>query len=448
MSGAISYRITTGMHYCVAISLLLITTIYSVTSQSFEDDHVRSMIYINYLHDITAQVYVADFGDPQEYPTRFNLMYPPIDDNGYLCTLPPSFESLEIEESSYNFMTTGFLVKSGGNCTAQAKAEILLEIQKFYPYVQFLLIYNTTTSDPLDKEAPTILLPDFYPVPNKFKRLTILSINTYDANKIMEEIDITTSQLNTSAYFLSKTWTFNFYVSGLPDRDFKNPSPNDDSPVNFFWFRFVLFGLLIIAPCFRALYLWYVGGGRIYFRRNDRGRIIGLQYIPPVSSWLAIGGGRLQQPATPIQNTITEDEFANLPEIIYSDPGTSSQHDDSGETPSIIVEPKVQSSLRNNGPDELDALNTSFTSAAENGIVGVVESNAALCIDNQKSGNDNDIAIPSIESNEISNIVPEDRHIVPNTTCTTCSICIDDFIPGETLTLLPRFVEQLIFFKN
>jgi hypothetical protein len=52
----------------------------------------------------------------------------------------------------------------------------------------------------------------------------------------------------------------------------------NDAP-NFFWFRFVLFSLLIISPFCRAAFLWYSGGGRIRFRHNERGWLVGLLYI-------------------------------------------------------------------------------------------------------------------------------------------------------------------------
>jgi len=60
---------------------------------------------------------------------------------------------------------------------------------------------------------------------------------------------------------------------GMNDYDY---GASDD----YYWIRYVLFSLLIVSPCFRAGYLFYAGGGRIRFRRNERGMIVGVQYIP------------------------------------------------------------------------------------------------------------------------------------------------------------------------
>lgn len=250
--------------------------------------------------------------------------------------------------------------------------------------------------------------------------------------------------------------------------------------MSFFWFRFVLFGLLIIAPFIRAVYLWYSGGGRIYLRRHEQsGLIIGLQYIPPVASWLAIGPTRLQQPASPIQDVLREEEFDMLPEIMYTEPisisttttiTTSKQLNNDEEGPcqitptasddSCIVECRssifesnhiitesinIQHSipvvrtfdaivdndvLDDNAQqqEQEETLNTSFNSAAEKGMIGILDS----------SDNDTNNS-KSIKCTRTISTSAE-----TTTTCTTCSICIDDFIIGETLTFLPRYVVQYI----
>ena len=57
---------------------------------------------------------------------------------------------------------------------------------------------------------------------------------------------------------------------------------NEQSPDSFYWFRILLFTLLIVSPCCRAGFLWWAGGGRLHFTRNKQGRITGLQYVPYV----------------------------------------------------------------------------------------------------------------------------------------------------------------------
>lgn len=488
-------------------------------SEVFLDDHVRSMVYMDNRRDLIIPVYVASFGNPIVYPKGANLMYPPIDDDGYLCNLPPSFQNVpkadtSINGSRHNQMSVGLFVKYGGNCTAQRKAEVIYEIQQYYPNVDMLLVYSTTPPpDTYDYDhQPTLLLPDAYPVSNIFDHIGILYVKFVDAIKINNEIKYqtkTTIYESTNAYFnpdpyinSTTAWSFNFFMSGQPDSYYDSgngntgiftpqDNTNDENPINFFWFRFVLFGLLIIAPCIRAIYLWYAGGGRIYFRRHEQtGRIIGLQYIPPIASWLAIGPTRLQQ-STPIRDVISEEEFNNLPEITYTEPLpiVETKHDVEEQSPIMTSSdrlceegtgnsmatsnlphplPVVVIDMDDNVSPEPDELNTSFNSAAEKGILGIVDSNPDNSMptilnkdgDNYKDSK-NSYVLPliniggyksNIESNmdrpctvDLNDLPPTTAVTTSctsttanTTTCTACSICIEDFIIGETLTLLPR----------
>jgi hypothetical protein len=65
----------------------------------------------------------------------------------------------------------------------------------------------------------------------------------------------------------------------IGDSNGNNSDKRNDLSPNFVWFRFVLFTLLIVSPCFRACFLWYYGGGRILLRRNGNGRVIGLAFV-------------------------------------------------------------------------------------------------------------------------------------------------------------------------
>ena len=494
-------------------------------SEFFRDDHVRSMVYVDNERDLIIPIYVASFGNPIEQPKGANLMYPPIEDDGYLCTLPSSFQNLPKADAftngaRHNQMSIALFVKFGGNCTAQQKAEVMYEIQQYYPNVDMLLIYSTT--EPPDRydydDQPTLLMPDTTMVSNMFDDIGILYVKYADGVKITNEIKHlyqtkTTIYENKSAHFYpdlynnrTTEWTFNFFVSGQPDSYYDNGNPNsyissgnteDENPTNFFWFRFVLFGLLIIAPLIRAVYLWYAGGGRIYLRRHAQtGRIIGLQYIPPIASWLAIGPTRLQQPSTPILDVISEEDFNNLPEIIYAEPIVVTKHDAEEQYPTtpkandkLCVECTTDTITKSNPRHSLpldniiymdqqhDELNTSFNSAAEKGIIGIDDSeydiNSVVPItlmqqDNNKnnetdSKNNNTVPVANsgtFKSNIDSNIVQrctDDANDLSRstatttssttstakivTTCTACSICIDDFEIGETLTLLPRYAK-------
>ncbi len=469
----------------VSSLMIIMNNLVEVTaSEVFSDMHVRSMTYIDHQKELTIPVFVASFGDPIVFPKGANLMYPPIDDDGYLCNLPPSFQNVHAWNKTTRYTgslySIGLFVKYGGNCTAQRKAEVIYEIQQYFPNVDMLLIYSTTSpAEIYDYDhQPTLLLPDTIPVPVELESMSLLYVKYNDAVKIINEIAVQEKMDETkSANFnpdphstnTSTRWTFNFIISGLPRDesgyyDNRYGTDNDDeNPINFFWFRFVLFGLLIIAPCIRAFYLWYAGGGRIYFRRSEQtGRIIGLQYIPPIATWLAMGPTRLQQPSTSIWNVISEEDFNNLPEILYTAPIITTKHDVEEQSPIVSapsgkvgVPPTDRDTAESNHLDPLvdiidvnnivrneqESLNTSFNSTAEKGFIGVVD------------GDDEDKAIPTTMHSKngnalsVSNIDEDLAHTtatttssIATTTCTICSICIDDFTIGETLIFLPRYV--------
>ena len=484
----------------IMLSLMMINEGVQVTaSESYQYNHERSIEYLDNLRDLIIPAYLAGFGNSIVYARRINLMYPPDDDDGYLCRLPTSFENVKIAETSSNVslsneMSIGLLVKYGGNCTAQHKAEMVYEIQKYYPKVDTLLIYNSMPP-PNTSYYETIpyLSPDVYPVSNIFDQIGILYVGYSDANKIIDEIKRRTTRTTTneskSPYFNpdlymnnTTTWTFNFLISGQPNSYYNNGiskrnGQEDENPTNFIWFRIVLFGLLIIAPFIRAMYLWYAGGGRIYIRRHEQtGRIIGLQYIPPIASWLSISPTRLQQPSTPIRDVISEEEFNNLPEIRYTEPILVPDHDAEVQS-SIVKAANDQLCVEHAGNDcnEPDELNTSFNSAAEKGIISIVDNTQdnskpiILNDDDDDDNSENNIVLPSTsigvyKSNIESNVDHQcsvDTNGLPlphtiatptlctsttasTTSCTTCSICIEDFMIGEILILLPRYVRTLL----
>jgi hypothetical protein len=450
-------RHITVMHrwFVVAAALFAMLPAYRASLSDNESTDARSMKYLNSYKDLTVPAYLATFGSSQVFPSRFSLMEPPLDDDGHLCTFPRSIEASEIEETSGYLPSIGLFVRNG-NCTAQQKAEITLKISRRYPSVRFLFIYSAVPPVEALTKQPTTLVPD-YPVSVRYNNIAILYITYDDALKIIAEKEAYLKEINfTSSPYLmdsvSTFWSFDFEVSGLGNRDHNSGqrttplNGTEESPPNFFWFRFVLFGLLIVAPCFRAAYLWYAGGGRIHLRRNENGRVIGLQYIPPIPFWLAIG--RMHQPTEPIRDTLTEEEFASLPEIKYQEPEADRHEMVSKEVNGLVVGIKATSEPNNDLEGEV-SLNVSFASQAEKGALVEDESDSALTAPSD-SLDDPTLHLPTVELSEVTppialsdvahNAIPEIETSI--TLCTTCSICIDDFIPGETLTMLPRFVHR------
>ena len=228
---------------------------------------------------------------------------------------------------------------------------------------------------------------------------------------------------------------------------------------------------MLFRSFIRAMYLWYAGGGRIYIRRHEQtGRIIGLQYIPPIASWLSISPTRLQQPSTPIRDVISEEEFNNLPEIRYTEPILVPVHNAEEQSPMVkTANDQLCVERAGNDCNEPDELNTSFNSAAEKGIIGIVDNtldnSKPIILNDDDDNSKNNILQPStcieayksnIESNMDhqctvdTNGLPLPHTIATptlctsttasTTSCTTCSICIEDFMIGEILILLPRYV--------
>ena len=162
---------------------------------------------------------------------------------------------------------------------------------------------------------------------------------TKPASELQDRMNTQAATENKSPYFLdpdNQEFSFRVRVRNryfqdgeddtIPDRE---PEEDVDYDQNFYWFRFVLFAMLIVAPCFRAAWLWYQGGGRFIWRRDESGRIIGIQYIPPIPYWLA-AGRFLPHNHEPSTSALTEEQFASLPEIKYepADPSNATEGED------------------------------------------------------------------------------------------------------------------------
>jgi Ring finger domain len=431
----------------------------------------RIMSLVTYLEingpvNLTVPVYVADFGSLIHNSPRFNLMLPPVDDDGYLCTFPKSVVPGAVEAlgllNRYS-SPIGLLVKNGGNCSPQQKAQVALQIWNIIPSVKYLIIYGT---DPKAANTPVILIPDIYPVPEKFESLGVFYVPYAPVQNIIAVMNVQRKVQGDIQYLLapgSIYWYFQFTITnGKPS--------NEDSMVanntpNFYWFRFVLFALLIAAPCIRAAYLWYGGGGRLHWRRNEQGRIVGIQYIPPIPFWLA--AGRLPQPSDPLRDTLTEEEFANLPEIKYQpvegapeavadvDPKEESNakteepdlvvertSDEREACPQRLVEKDLEKQLSGDDVDvsQESELVTQVSSKGESD--STVPLTALVPLKIRQPAHTSNSALPPSMAVPIEAPAPAPAESAPElinaTTCTTCSICIDDFEAGETLILLPR----------
>jgi len=179
---------------------------------------------------------------------------------------------------------------------------------------------------------------------------------------------------------------------------------------SFYWVRFILFSMLIVTPVFRLVFLWYSAGGRICFRRTSNGCIYGLRIVRPRQRWVNVVGWRDQHTGSYDDDRhgnggkLTEEQVMSLPQIEYS----ANNDEEGGDT--------ERSVSQSTGPS------------------GVEKDNY------NRSGEDASHAADTIVVSNTTNV--RDRQIEPTeiatTSCTMCSICIDDFEPGEMIRVLPR----------
>jgi len=225
---------------------------------------------------------VATFGDRLLPPTKVNLMLPP-QPNLDLCTFPSSF--LENEETRKRVMALNeriALLVPIGNCPPEAKALTMVKIQReLSSFVNVLMIYETnrarrgryvslTASDEASLDPGLNNVAVVYIPVEEAERLNIVFKRNRSGSSVLGDPE-------------SESWSFRHTITGIWDpssilRNDRNIEfePDDD----YIWIRYILFSLLILSPCFRAAYLFYAGGGRIRFRRNEDGRVTGLMYIP------------------------------------------------------------------------------------------------------------------------------------------------------------------------
>lgn len=331
---------------------------------------------------------IADWGYQLGNQTvhEANLMLPPDANDPYLCSYPRSLEGpLE------TFLPIALFV-SRGNCTFKQKAEVALALQQNLTRdIQYVIIYN---NDPNDLSGLVGMDSDLV-IPS----IGFLSITTRAAYYTFHDMISFANKTESSPYLgaaNNTSWNYPITMEAHP-WDSTKDIYGSSSVNSFYWLRIVLFTVLILSPCIRALYLWYMGGGRIALRRNERGRVVGLQYIRPIPYWFApTGSERLQERG----RLLTEEQVRALPEITFVPPPPTPE-------------------------DEEDSVH---------GEAAVDES--SISIDNAEKGQTMEI---NTEDEPEINVPPTDLPLEEITTsCTTCSICIDDFEAGERIRVLPK----------
>ena len=370
---------------------------------------------------------IADFGNALSSDMVYaaSLVTPP--DDPRLCKFPPSF-AVHNETNTFTVQTPIAILASLGGCSVEQKADVALRIkQNITGMLQYLVLYNNDPNNP--DEIVTLSLPQDHP---DFSSLGFVSLSTSTGVAIMGRIEQLALVTGTSPTLLTENnrrWRLPTVIELLGQNSGNHNSGNGVSSgrsaaQDFYWFRFVLFSLLILSPCCRAGYLFWAGGGRLRFRRNEHGRIVGWQYIPPMSYWFA-SGPTTQARDDHVTDRLTEEQVLALPQIIYKSPSRPKD---------ISTEDETNPSTNEAG-DIYEEINIQVTSGSlDDGDDAV----------NAHRGED-DINIPTQHlspTNSVDTVESqpvETRNVTDNaTSCTACSICIDDFDEGELLRYLPR----------
>eukprot|EP00934_Nitzschia_sp_Nitz4_P003206 Nitzschia sp. Nitz4//scaffold119_size111653//28316//29500//NITZ4_004183-RA/size111653-processed-gene-0.30-mRNA-1//-1//CDS//3329533815//3196//frame0 len=275
------------------------------------------------------------------------LMTPPADDL-QLCEVPASLQSNQTSRA--NEWPVALLVSLGG-CDVATKVRVAQELQQTVESsLTYVIFYNNNPESP--GEIASVSLNTTNGESDASQSLTFAFISTVAGTNLMSRIQIHASHWGGSPVLGAEgnnQWDLPMLLRAPTDTS-NLPSRITNKTANFEWFRVVLFSLLIVSPCCRACFLWYGGGGRIRFRRNEAGRIVGLEHILPADYNLPPGVS-----STP--KRLTQEDVLGLPEIIYRVP----------------------------------------------------------------------------EDEELATDTPDER-----TSCTACSICIEDFESGERVRILPR----------
>lgn len=279
--------------------------------------------------------------------------------------------------TEYEFAPVTLLVRLGG-CTLRRKLQVALDIRSqsiSNDTLWSVMFYNEpdpTISDPestldvpqhsviQDLEEELSSLKDDVELDDGIDKLIYASLSYRTGRMLIDQTERTSGRLPAvdvngppRPELLSPNndiWRFpvslergsNPYGTG---RDIANTNgygyDDDDEPtfgqLMFIWFRFILFGILACFPCLRFIRLWFGAGGRIRFRRNDNGRIVGLYLQAPTDEdWLHPHGLHLRHDTAAHRNRrrderqlLTKEQVMELlPEIQYVRPAAAKYAED------------------------------------------------------------------------------------------------------------------------
>ncbi|KAG7338106.1 ring finger domain containing protein [Nitzschia inconspicua] len=425
----------------------------------------------------------------------------------------------DLTSLQWQFRGSIALLVSLGGCDVMTKVKVAVELhQRITQDLKYIVFYNNDPNDP--DNIATLSQSTITWVPHNSsttipwteeekqimdENMMFVSVSTGTGASILGRIDRLAAGTGSSPVFADTSinrsdyrhWQLPMVLERVTDAS-QSGSLSDngsgdrgryDANYSFYWFRFILFALLIVSPCIRAAYLWWYGGGRIRLRRDpETGRIVGLQYTPPMQNWFGLAyyhhHHHDRQEHSPVHDRLTQEQVMALPEITFR---LSSGNEADGDHKKASKQ--VEASHQNDGATVLETIELSKGSKSLNG-----NSNKIPCASMECNSEDPDRCeapelseekqirqgSPDLDSNEVSlPPPPEEKPMDPNsrrmiahvlsatttvaqgsdeeqppestgastgessslyntTICTTCSICIDEFVDGERVRLLPR----------
>jgi hypothetical protein len=281
------------LRFTLSVLVLLSSHILEANGRGLQSSRERTVISVISSSPANFVGQRAAFGDPMEGQRviRANLMVPPNDTvDGTLCSFPSLLQQFSNTENIYNadsFTLPIALFVSADGCSPGQKARVALEIQRNVTRAfRYLIVYST---DPKDDNTLLELKPgDSSPV-DELESVGLIYLPYKGGQALLKRIAERASTLRANPRILrpdNGRWAF--FIRLEDESDFNEPFSDPDNsyrntgadPESFYFVRFVLFTVLIVSPCFRAAYLWYAGGGRFHFSRDEQNRIVGIQYIP------------------------------------------------------------------------------------------------------------------------------------------------------------------------
>ncbi|KAL3944892.1 MAG: hypothetical protein SGBAC_001037 [Bacillariaceae sp.] len=356
---------------------------------------------------------LAEFGYILDQRLRYNanFMTPPMNET-QLCSFP-TFTLSDLDRASQLSKPVALLVSLGG-CETGEKVKVALEIhKKITNFLRFIVFYNNDPNNPdeIFKVNPPVNTTTFV---EDLEEMSFSAISTATSSAILAHMQQVSAITGSTSEFLgprSEGWLLEMIIETAANPYMNTHDTTRDSvdSSKFYWFRIVLFALLVLSPFCRAMFLWWTGGGRIRLRRNHSNRVVGFLYTPPMAYWFVSHG---TPEAEPVADTMTTEEVMALPEIMYQPPPSEGTKTGTTDDSTDDSDDNDASGDDNPGQEEEDGR-----------LIKIVDRTSATLTSALQSA---------------TGLSSTDDEGFTMTTCSTaCSICIDDFEAGEKIRLLP-----------